>query len=241
MKVKTFKNDLKAITKQIGNVDYVINCIAILNTKFKKEFIDINTSFPRNLSNILLQNKTKLFHISTDGVFEKDSNTVNEDDKPKPNDIYGKTKLKGESKSLNSITFRSSFLGFDNDNHRGLLEWVLLQKEIKGYTNHLWSGCTSLQFGELLENLIKKNRFDSLRKKSHVFHFAPLKMLTKYEIIQTFLKLIKQNKKLSAIKDKTEVTRQLETKYKKELNINKFSTHISAALQELIAFERIPL
>jgi dTDP-4-dehydrorhamnose reductase len=69
-----------------------------------------------NLSKIAKQNNIKFIHISTDYVFDGNSQRpYNETDTPNPQSIYGQTKLDGELamqkiNPANSIIIRTSWL-----------------------------------------------------------------------------------------------------------------------------------
>lgn len=230
----------KAIYKKLGKIDYLINCIGILRgNKDIKEMTFINAKFPIKLSLVAEENNSKLIHISTDAVFSPLEKTVTEDTPPTPTDIYGKTKLHGEPLSQNTITIRTSLLGFDPLHHKGLLEWALQSQKttLDGFSDQIWSGCTTFQFAKFCELLIKTNTFQKMRETSPIFHFSPIGNVTKHAIIKTFLTLMK-NKKTVTKKTSEPISRSLITNYPHLLFLDQQEKNIKDALSDLILFEK---
>lgn len=234
-----FKNNLKSINEIIGDIDYVINCIGILKNGDKKKMFFINSEFPQKLAQLSQKYKFRLIHVSSDAVFSSMSGKVTEQSKTSPEDEYGKGKLKGEPKSKNALSIRTSFLGFDPLEHKGLLEWVLNSNgKIQGYTNQFWSGCTTLQFAKFCEFLIESSNFDDFRKKSSFLHFAPLGPITKYEILSEFMKLSNKKKEIKKSNSDIMINRFLSSMYFDNGFIKNYTTNLRGALSELIKFEK---
>jgi dTDP-4-dehydrorhamnose reductase len=222
-----------------NRIDYIINCIGILpaNTN-EQEMRFVNALFPHKLTTIAKAYNTNVIHISTDAVFSLVANEVDEETIPSPSDLYGNTKFLGEPQSSNVISIRTSILGLDPSNHKGLLEWALKTKTIKGYTNQVWSGSTTLQFAQLCDKIINNGTFKTMRYHSPIFHFSPISRVTKHDIINTFLDLSKSKKKIKKVEGE-KITRNLKTNYPDLLYIKHFEPDLKAALQDLITFERI--
>ena len=98
-----------------------------------------------------------------------------------PKDIYGLSKSLGEP--TNCITLRTSIVGPELSGHTGLLGWFLQQKSCKGYTNHIWNGMTTKQFGKVCAKIMHDAPF-GLRGVQHVFSNP----VTKYEMLCAFMK-----------------------------------------------------
>ncbi len=99
--------------------DIIINCAAYTNVdkaeSNKKLVATINCDAVDSLSKWSLLNKSKLIHISTDYVFDGNSEfPLNEKDKTNPINVYGLTKLDGEKVCMNndpnSIIIRTSWV-----------------------------------------------------------------------------------------------------------------------------------
>ncbi len=237
LQAENIEENFNPIIQNTTDIEYVINCIGALR-KNENDMFYINGEFPQKLSLLCEKHKIKLIHVSTDAVFSPLSGSVTEKDTPNPEDNYGKSKLMGEPKENNCITIRTSFIGFDAKKHKGLLEWVLSKKNqtINGYVNQNWSGCTTLQFARLCEDIIVNKKFLALRELSAVFHFVPLGPTTKYEIINEFLEIL--NLKINLLKKKgVLINRKLASVYLDSMYTKKYYNNIKNALEELIVFE----
>lgn len=232
---------LEQIIEGIDGVDYVINCIGVLrNINKDKDYQYINAEFPHLLESLAEKKNFKLFHISTDAVFPANIKTAFEDTLPQPEDNYGKSKLLGETTSQNALTIRTSILGISQGKSTGLLNWITStnEKEITGFTNQRWSGCTTLQFASFCLNIIESNSFQHLRKNSPFYHFVPILGTTKYEIIQTFVKELSLSIRIKASEGKS-ITRNLDTNYNDILSSYYQKQTIQTALHELALFENL--
>lgn len=233
-----FRNpsDLAAIF-QDRKFDYVINCIGVLRKNADKEDMRfVNSNFPEALNEYCKKNGIRLIHISTDAVFSDLSGAVYENFPPNPSDYYGEAKLAGEVTT--GINIRTSILGFDPVENKGLLEFVLKNrnKKIIGFTNQAWSGSTSLQLAQFIEWLISANNFKDMLEKTRTIHFAPLGPTTKYEILKTFSKLIFKDKIIKG--EGLKQTRILKTCFIEELKLKTYTRTLEKAFQELIKFDQ---
>lgn len=144
---------------EIGSVDGVINCIGITNRFSQQQPLIayfMNAAFPHLLAQTYGQ---KLLHITTDCVYNGNTGApYTEDSIPSPTDLYGLTKMLGEPADR-SLVLRTSIIGPEISGFVSLLEWVRKQsgQTVKGYTQHLWNGVTTKQFG-LIADLIFSNR-----------------------------------------------------------------------------------
>jgi dTDP-4-dehydrorhamnose reductase len=111
---KNLQNNLSKI-----NPDLIINCAAYTNVdkaESQQDLADLlNCKAVDLLSNWTSKNKSKIIHISTDYVFDGNSNVpLNEDAATNPVNIYGNTKLQGEKACLandpKSIVIRTSWV-----------------------------------------------------------------------------------------------------------------------------------
>ena len=236
---KTCDKDFKKIFKKLKKIDYVINCIGIVEKNADiNEVIKINALLPHKLEQFAQKYGFRLIHVSSDAVFSETQTLANEKILPMPTTIYGFSKFLGETFSKNAITFRTSILGFDPKDHKGILEWTLgRKKRIKNYTNQKWSGCTTLQFAKLCGRIISQNKFEFLRKKSPIFHFAPLGPIDKYKIVKTILKESHLHLKIRPFRG-NRLTRVLTTLYFDYLFDSSYTNKIDLALRELLLFEK---
>jgi dTDP-4-dehydrorhamnose reductase len=232
--------DLKTIINKIGKIDYVINCIGINNTALysKKEVLKTNSLFPKQLAKLSGKYGYKLIHVSTDAVFTPLSGKVTEKNTPNAKDLYGSSKLKGETDSKNSINIRTSIIGFSPEKKTGFLEWIKKSNGlIDGYTNQKWSGCTALQFAKLCEYIIFNNNFSVLRNSSNIFHFAPLGPINKYKLVLKYTKVSGRKNKINKVISEKIITRYLDSVFFDKKFLNAYTTNLEQALGELIKME----
>ena len=113
--------DMEAVdqTANVYHPDIVINCASISNVecceKNMVEAFRVNALGARNLAVVTRRLNAKLIQLSTDDVFDgKTSGPMTEFDIPKPQTVYGKSKLAGENyvKELNPkhLIIRSSWV-----------------------------------------------------------------------------------------------------------------------------------
>lgn len=228
--------DVKNIFEQ-NSFNFVINCIGALKGSPKKQLELLNIILPNTLLKLSKKYNFKIIQISTDAVFPSSKHKAYETTIPKPDEAYGESKLKGEL-SENTINIRTSILGFDPIEHKGFLEFMLLNKgkKISGFTDTKWSGSTTLQLANFIEWLITESNFLNLLKKTNIVHFAPLGSTTKYKILKTFSKLINYVKIIKSNGPKQ--TRILKTIYIEEIKLKKYAKSLEKALRELIEYDK---
>lgn len=218
--------NLHNICTRSSGYNYFINCIGMLAGKITlddpmsiRKAIQLNTLFPHELSSLAKELKTKVIHISTDGVFTGNAEYYNEDAMHDCSDLYGITKSLGEVVDDHFLNLRCSIIGPSPFEKGGLLEWFLGQPDgaiVSGYTNHIWHGVSTYQFGKLCLKIIEEDYFGKLREESSVFHFAPNKPITKYELLCLFRDNFGKNIKVEATQsDERTYKRILATKYHK--------------------------
>ena len=105
---------------ELNNITVIINCAAYTAVDKSEEHVDladaINHLAVANFAQIAKENNIKLIHVSTDYVFDGTKHKpYTEIDTPKPQSVYGKTKLDGELaiqhiNPLNCIIIRTSWV-----------------------------------------------------------------------------------------------------------------------------------
>lgn len=187
----------KLIKKIKPNI--IINTIGVI--KHRKEInnfyrtIYINSIFPHRLAQVIIKSKIKLIHLSTDCVFSGQKGNYSETDIPDSNDLYGLSKSLGEIKYKNCLTIRTSFIGFENKNKSGFLEWILNNKNktINGFSKAFYNGLTTLEISKKILKII------NLGVPIYgLFHLSSQK-ISKYDLILLIIKKFKLKKEI--IKD----------------------------------------
>jgi dTDP-4-dehydrorhamnose reductase len=172
----------------LSREDIIINCAGLIKQRAetsKFDFIQVNAVFPHLLKKICKELECNVIHVTTDCVFSGRLSRYSEQDVHDAIDVYGITKSLGEPEEATVI--RTSIIGEEFKNFRSLLEWVKSNKdkEVKGFTNHIWNGITCLQFAKVCETMIKNrifwagvkhitspediNKFDLVRLISNVY------------------------------------------------------------------------
>jgi dTDP-4-dehydrorhamnose reductase len=222
--------ELESICDQLPYYDYFVNCIGILPGKIDekdpdtiRKAIKINSIFPHELSVLARDRSVKVLHISTDGVFSGEADNYFEDDTHDCRDFYGITKSLGEVFDGHFLNLRCSIIGPSPFLGEGLMEWFLRQPAssvVKGYTNHIWHGISTYQLGNLCLKIIAGDHFEELRRESAVFHFAPNRPLTKYELLCLFRDILDKQVNIDAVTSDDKIyKRVLQTRYRGLKNI----------------------
>ncbi|MBI3517055.1 MAG: sugar nucleotide-binding protein [Proteobacteria bacterium] len=145
----------------LAGVDAVVNCAGLIN-RFEKsrdaaEFYQINSIFPRRLADACARAGLCLIHISTDCVFDGATGLYDETAAAVPKDLYGRAKLYGEA--ANAMVLRTSVIGPERAHFHSLLCWFLgVTDACQGYTNHWWSGMTTVTLSDAVGHLIVAGR-----------------------------------------------------------------------------------
>jgi dTDP-4-dehydrorhamnose reductase len=158
-------SNFKLLLNQLNviNPDVIINACGITIRRgietFKANSIIINSALPHLLNEWVVSNKKRLIHFSTDCVFSGKKGDYLDNDIKDAIDLYGLTKSMGEIiDSKFTITLRGSMIGRELENKTELLEWFLHQKNnvIKGFTNVIYSGITTVRMAEITLKIINE-------------------------------------------------------------------------------------
>jgi dTDP-4-dehydrorhamnose reductase len=169
-----------------GDVDYVINAIGVtipFSLKNPASTFFVNSALPYILAR---QYGSRLIHITTDCVYSGTDGKApyDENSMRSPNDVYGLSKSLGEP--TDCLTIRTSIIGPELSGHTGLLGWFLTNAKpgatLNGFTDHLWNGITTHQFGLVCDKLMSKGV--QRRGLYHVF----TNPVTKFEMLLAFKK-----------------------------------------------------
>ena len=156
---------IKAGLQNLGiqDNDVVINCIGTIKPRVDElgdlNALQVNSVFPRMLSNVSLALNVKMIHPTTDCVYSGSKGNYTEEDKYDVSDVYGMTKALGETN--NCTVIRTSIIGEEVTQGRSLVEWIKSEKgnTVSGFTNHHWNGLTCLQFAKICRQIIQQNLF----------------------------------------------------------------------------------
>lgn len=139
--------------------DVVINAAGLVKQRHDASdtlaCLEANAVFPHRLARLCQQAKARLIHFSTDCVFSGNSGAIPDDAPHDALDVYGRTKSLGEVIGAGCLTLRTSMIGLEIENRRGLVEWFLAQRgEVRGYTRAFFSGLTTIELSRVVEMLL---------------------------------------------------------------------------------------
>jgi dTDP-4-dehydrorhamnose reductase len=164
-----------------GGADVVVNCAGAVPSRVtdRDEMIRSNALLPQQLA-ARLESGQVLIHASSDGVFDGSRGPYVADDVPDAIDTYGMSKRLGELAMhlTSAIVVRTSIVGTGG----GLLGWLLDQHDdVEGYTNHLWSGVTTLEWARVCSELIN----DVNSRSFGIVHLASQQAVSKHVLLET--------------------------------------------------------
>jgi len=184
-------NAEKPIESQVNlqQVDIVVNAIGMIRQLIDEKSAEkiqlaykLNSTFPRHLDSFAMNTNTPIIQIGTDCVFSGAQGAYTEISSFDPVDVYGLSKVEGELGSTNSVTLRCSIVGKEMNSTNSLLSWVISQPKgatLKGFTNHLWNGITTLHFSKIVNGIIEKEMFNL-----GTAHVVPRDKVSKYDLIR---------------------------------------------------------
>lgn len=234
-------NSIKPYLKKF-RPDIIINAAAFTNVELaeKKETVafELNSNALEDLSNVCKERSIILIHFSTDYVFDgKKSQPYIETDNTNPLSIYGKSKLNGEKKIINSkckhIILRISWVYSQEKNNfpSFIIEQAIRNKEMKIIDDQYGIPVSANFVAENIKLIIDKISENNFTKfQSAIYHLTPNGSTNWYNFAKYILnKLIEQNiikkdqiyllKKISSIEYTTNVKRPKNS----VLNSNKIS------------------
>jgi dTDP-4-dehydrorhamnose reductase len=179
----------KLITE--GYYDAVINAIGILNkeAEARKDLaVLVNSYLPHYLCDITRDMKTRIIHMSTDCVFSGKTGGYNETSLRDGETFYDRTKALGELENNKHLTFRNSIIGPDlKKNGIGLFNWFMKQNDsIKGYTNAIWTGVTTVTLAKAMEKALEENLIG-------LYNLVNNECISKYDLLKLFNKHLKND------------------------------------------------
>ncbi len=162
----------------------VLNCVGIVKqleaAKNAIVSIEINALLPHLLADECSRVGARLVHLSTDCVFSGQRGQYREQDLPDPVDLYGRSKLLGETAEGEALTIRTSIVGRQLTGQTSLFEWVLANRgqQVRGFDRAIYSGLTTMALARVIGRLI-----DEQPELSGVWQVASAPV-TKYELLQ---------------------------------------------------------
>jgi dTDP-4-dehydrorhamnose reductase len=180
-----------SLLEVVDGAGWVINAIGVIkpyihdeDDRERERALRVNSLFPYQLARAAEQVGARVIQIATDCVFSGDRGRYTEDDPHDAVDVYGMSKSLGEVRAGWVHHLRCSIVGPEPSSHVSLLDWLLghpPNAEVKGFTNHVWNGITSLHFAKICEAVVT-----DASAPAGVQHVVPTGELTKADLLRAF-------------------------------------------------------
>lgn len=176
--------------------DYIINCAAytaVDNAECNEVICSkINTEAIGNIAEAARQYKTKVIHISTDYVFNGENHRpYEENDKPEPQSVYGRTKLAGEAILMSfcpstSIVIRTAWLYSEYGNNfvKKMLELAKQKDYINVVSDQIGTPTYAGDLAQTIYHIIKYNEWHP-----GIFHFTNEGVASWYDLTMATFRL----------------------------------------------------
>ena len=194
-----------------NNFDIIINCAAYTAVdKAEQEAAlanQINHLAVKQLTSITNKQQARLIHISTDYVFDGESNKpYMETDKTNPINVYGKTKLAGEKAlqavmSTNSVIIRTSWVYSEYSNNfvKTMLRLGKERDELKVVSDQIGSPTYATDLAGVILEIIKNKEFREENQTTQIYHYSSEGEISWYEFAKEIFKIAEMNCKVNPI------------------------------------------
>ncbi|QHW33421.1 SDR family oxidoreductase [Paenibacillus rhizovicinus] len=179
--------DADAVAALVRTVepDVIINAAGVLNQDAETHPLAaymVNGFLPHWLRHAADTIGARVIHISSDCVFSGDRGAYTELDQPDGTSVYARSKALGEMNYGRHLTIRTSIIGPEiRTNGIGLLKWFLAQQgTVKGYTNVLWNGVTTVELAKAAAFAIANPQIGGL------VHLTASESVNKYTLLLLF-------------------------------------------------------
>ena len=191
--------------------DVIINCAAytaVDKAEEEQELANqINHLAVKQLAGIAKEQKAKLMQISTDYVFNGESDKpYKETDATNPINVYGKTKLAGE-KALqeimptNAIIIRTSWVYSEHGNNfvKTMLKLGKERDELNVVSDQIGSPTYASDLAGVILEIIKNKEFREGDQATQVYHYSNEGEMSWYEFAKEIFKIAKIDCKVNPI------------------------------------------
>jgi dTDP-4-dehydrorhamnose reductase len=191
--------------------DVIINCAAytaVDKAEEEQELVNqVNHLAVKQLAEIAKEQKAKLIHISTDYVFDGESDKPYiETDKTNPINVYGKTKLAGEkalqeAMSNNAIIIRASWLYSEYGNNfvKTMLRLGKERDEINVVSDQIGSPTYATDLAKAILKIIDNKNYQDKEQSTEVYHYSNKDKISWYEFAKEIFKIAEVDCKVNPI------------------------------------------
>lgn len=178
--------DMESVRRALDEAepDAVLNCIGVIKQHSDATdpivSIENNSLFPHKLAALCNSVDVRMVHLSTDCVFSGRQGMYTESDIPDPTDLYGRSKLLGETERGEGLTLRTSVVGREIHGYMSLFEWVLGSRgsSVRGFDRAVYSGLTTMALVDVVGQVM-----EGQPDLTGVWHVAS-EPITKYELLR---------------------------------------------------------
>lgn len=180
--------DMKKVEEDIlkWNTDVLVHTAAMVDVdgcERNPEMAEkMNAGITAQLSELCHKHQIKMVYISTDAVFDGDSEELYmEGDMVNPVNVYGRTKLKGEMSVLKypiNLVLRTNIFGINIQEKKSFGEWIYTSLS-EGQTLKMF---TDIDFSPILTDELAELIFESCTKGLHgLYHACGTGCINKYD------------------------------------------------------------
>ena len=155
--------------------DYVVDCIGMVPQRVTDgsgaDPYAVNAALPQRLAEACTEWGALAIEIATDCVFSGSPGPHREDSPAACPDDYSRSKQHGEVSSPSVAILRCSIVGTRPGDSYSLLGWLLAQPTgavVRGFTNHLWNGITTLAYARIVHGIIASRSSAPFGRTLHV-------------------------------------------------------------------------
>jgi dTDP-4-dehydrorhamnose reductase len=184
-----------------NNFDIIVNCAAHTAVdKAEEEAVlanQINHLAVAQLAQIAKTQQAKLIHVSTDYVFDGESDKpYTETDETNPINVYGKTKLAGE-KALqeimptDAIIIRTSWVYSEYGNNfvKTMLRLGKERDELNVVSDQIGSPTYATDLANAILDTMQNKAFKEVGQETQVYHYSNVGEISWYEFAKEIFKL----------------------------------------------------
>jgi len=191
--------------------DIIINCAAYTQVDKAEQEVElanqINHLAVKQLASIANKQQAKLIHVSTDYVFDGESDKPYiETDISNPINVYGKTKLAGEQAlkdvmPINAIIIRTSWVYSEYGNNfvKTMLRLGKERNELNVVSDQIGSPTYATDLAGVILEIIKSKEFREENQTTQIYHYSNKGEISWYEFAQEIFKIENMDCKVSPI------------------------------------------
>jgi len=222
--------------------DIIINCAAYTQVDRAEQEAElanqINHLAIKQLASIASNQQAKLLHISTDYVFDGESDTPYiETDRPNPINVYGKTKLAGEQAlqsvmPMNALIIRASWIYSEYNNNfiSTMLKLGKKQDEVSVVNDQMGSPTYAGDLADAILEIIKHKKFRDVGQTTQIYHYSGEEEISWHRFAKEIFKIEKIECEVNSIATKqypTPAKRPRNTFMNKDKIVKVFNIKIS--------------